>query len=104
MLKETAMRDDDPLVCHCLTVAESEILVAIRKGADSVEAVGRHCEAGTGCQSCHEPIRALLQQEARCELAHSRAPRSLRQLSLFDALVDDGGKRRTVAPAGSHKR
>ena len=97
------MRDDDPLVCHCLTVAESEILVAIRGGADSVEAVGQRCEAGTGCQSCHDPIRALLQQEACRELARSRAPRSLRQLSLFDELSDQGGKRR-AAPLGSHKR
>lgn len=98
------MREDDPLVCHCLTVAESEILVAIRDGADSVEAVGQYCEAGTGCQSCHAPIRALLQQEARRELARSRAPKSLRQLSLFDGLVDDGGRSRKVAPLGSHKR
>jgi NAD(P)H-nitrite reductase large subunit len=97
------MREDDPLVCHCLTVAESEILVAIRSGADSVEAVGRCCEAGTGCQSCHAPIRALLQQEAQRELARSRAPRSLRQLSLFDPLVEPGSKRR-AAPMGSHKR
>lgn len=96
------MREDDPLVCHCLTVAESEILVAIRRGADSVEAVGQHCEAGTGCQSCHGPIRALLQQEARRELARSHAPRSLRQLSLFDELVDQGKRRGT--PMGSHKR
>jgi NAD(P)H-nitrite reductase large subunit len=98
------MPEDDPLVCHCLTVAESEILLAIRKGADSVEAVGQHCEAGTGCQSCHAPIRALLQQEARRELARDQAPKSLRQLSLFDGLVEDGGKRRTVVPLGSHKR
>ncbi|MFO7562230.1 MAG: (2Fe-2S)-binding protein [Enhygromyxa sp.] len=98
------MREDDPLVCHCLTVAESEILVAIRSGADSLQAVGSHCEAGTGCQSCHEPIRALLQQEARRQLARDQAPKSLRQLSLFDELVDEGGRRRTIAPAGSHKR
>ncbi len=98
------MREDDPLVCHCLTVAESEILLAIRGGADSVEAVGQFCEAGTGCQGCHGPIRALLQEQTRRELAGSRAPKSLRQLSLFDGLVDDGGRRRTNIPVGSHKR
>jgi len=94
----------DPLLCHCLAVAESEVMLAIRGGADSIEAVGRCCEAGTGCQSCHEPIRSLLQQEARRELALDRAPKSLRQLSLFEALVDDGGRRRAAAPLGSHKR
>lgn len=97
------MREDDPLVCHCLAVAESEILAAIRCGADSVEAVGQACEAGTGCQSCHGSIRALLQQETRRELARNRAPRSLRQLSLFDQLSEHGSKR-SAAPMGSHKR
>lgn len=96
------MREDDPLVCHCLAVAESEILAAIRQGADSVESVGRHCEAGTGCQSCHAPIRALLQEEARRELARDRAPRSLRQLSLFDSQIEPG--KRSNTPMGSHKR
>jgi NAD(P)H-nitrite reductase large subunit len=99
-----AAREDDPLVCHCLTVAESEILVAIRAGADSVEAVGHWCEAGTACRSCHGPIQALLSQQVQQDLARSRAPKSLRQLSLFDGLVDDSGSRRSVVPRGSHKR
>ncbi|KIG12774.1 hypothetical protein DB30_01035 [Enhygromyxa salina] len=98
------MREKDPLVCHCLAVAESEVLHAIRSGADSLESVGHYCEAGTGCRSCHEPIRALLRDHARLELARHRAPKSLRQLSLFDELVDDSGGRRTSAPMGSHKR
>jgi NAD(P)H-nitrite reductase large subunit len=98
------IRDEDPLVCHCLAVSESEVVHAIRSGADSLEAVGSYCEAGTGCKSCHGPIRVLLQQEAKRELARSRAPKSLRQLSLFDDLVDERGSRRQVAPAGSHKR
>ena len=98
------MRDQDPLVCSCLTVAESEVLHAIRCGADSVDAVGRACEAGTCCQSCHDGIRSLLQQDARRELARSRSPKSLRQLSLFDELVDERGRRREPTPMGSHKR
>ncbi|WP_219906889.1 (2Fe-2S)-binding protein [Enhygromyxa salina] len=91
-------------MCHCLSVSEAEVVHAIRTGADSLEAVGRYCEAGTGCKSCHDPIRVLLQQEARRDLARSRAPKSLRQLSLFDELVDDAGGRRQSAPMGSHKR
>lgn len=98
------MREEDPLVCHCLAVSESEVLHAIRSGADSLEAVGRYCEAGTGCKSCHDPIRAILLQHARRELARDRAPKSLRQLSLFDELIDDVGGRRKSAPMGSHKR
>jgi NAD(P)H-nitrite reductase large subunit len=93
--------DDDPLVCNCLAVRESEILHAIRSGADSVGSVGQYCEAGTGCTSCHDPIRVLLRDHARIELAHSRAPKSLRQLTLFD---DVALARRSHTPSGSHKR
>ena len=96
---------DEPLVCHCLAVSEAEITQAIRGGADSVEAVGQYCEAGTACQSCHGPIRALLRIEASRALAENRAPKSLRQLSLFDALVDDsGGRRRKATPRGGHEK
>ena len=98
------MSDADPLVCHCLAVAESEILHAIRGGADSVESVGQYCEAGTGCKSCHEAIRIMLRDDAARQLARSRAPKSLRQLSLFDQLVDDSGGRRTTTPMGSHRK
>ena len=97
------MRDGDPLVCHCLAVAESEILHAIRSGADSIESVGQYCEAGTACQSCHGSIRTMLQLEAKRSLAENRAPKSLRQLSLFDQL-EGGGSRRSTTPMGSHKR
>lgn len=95
---------DEPLVCHCLAVTEAEIAQAIRSGADSVESVGQYCEAGTACQSCHGPIRTLLRIEASRALAQSRAPKSLRQLSLFDALMDDAGGRRKAAPRGGHKK
>ncbi|MCA9683856.1 MAG: (2Fe-2S)-binding protein [Myxococcales bacterium] len=97
------MRDPaDPLVCHCLAVAESEIRAAIRGGADSVAAVGALCEAGTACQSCHESIRCLLRAQASEDLARSRAPKSLRQLNLFDEVV--GASREKRGPGGSHKR
>lgn len=95
------MLDADPVVCNCLAVRESEIMHAIRSGADSVATVGQYCEAGTGCTNCHEPIRVMLQEQARIELAHSRAPKSLRQLTLFDEV---GAARRSRTPAGSHKR
>ena len=41
------------------------------------------------------------------QLARSQAPKSLRQLSLYDALLTedgDGGKRRTPSPMGSHRK
>lgn len=93
---------EDPYVCLCLAVRESEIRAAIAGGADSVARVGGMCEAGTGCQSCHPQLRDMLREHAAAQLARSQAPKSLRQLSLFDEVLD--ANRRTTAPGGSHKR
>jgi bacterioferritin-associated ferredoxin len=92
----------DPFVCVCLAVRESEIRAAIAAGADSVATLGGKCEAGTACQSCHPQLREMLREHAAKQLARSQAPESLRQISLFDDVVD--GSRRTVTPSGSHKR
>jgi len=97
-----AVTPEDPYVCLCLAVRESEIRTAIAEGADSVARVGGMCEAGTACQSCHPQLRELLREHAAKQLARSRAPESLRQISLFDDVVEPG--RRTNTPSGSHKR
>ncbi len=95
------MTPDDPYVCLCLSVRQSEIRAAIAGGADSVARVGGMCEAGTACKSCHPQLRELLREYAAQQLARSLAPKSLRQLSLFDDVLD--ASRRTVVPSGSHK-
>lgn len=89
-------------MCLCLAVRQSEIRAAIAGGADSVARVGGMCEAGSACQSCHPQLRELLREHAANQLARSQAPKSLRQLSLFDDVVD--ASRRTSKPSGSHKR
>jgi bacterioferritin-associated ferredoxin len=62
------------LLCRCVVVSEREVLLAIRCGARSVADVGRHCDAGTGCGSCHAGIEAMLAQEdRRRERAAARA-------------------------------
>jgi bacterioferritin-associated ferredoxin len=93
---------EDPYVCVCLAVRESEISEAIAAGADTVARIGGKCEAGTACQSCHTQLREMLREHAAKQLARSKAPESLRQISLFDDLVD--GSRRPIDPSGSHKR
>jgi bacterioferritin-associated ferredoxin len=93
---------EDPYVCLCLAVRVSEIQAAIAEGADSVARVGGMCEAGTACQSCHPQLRELLREHAAKQLARSQAPESLRQISLFDDVLD--ATRRTTKPSGSHKR
>jgi bacterioferritin-associated ferredoxin len=45
-------------ICHAVTVAD--VTAHVRDGADTVEAVGRACGAGTGCGSCREGIGAII--------------------------------------------
>jgi bacterioferritin-associated ferredoxin len=45
-------------ICHAVTVAD--VAAHVRDGADTVEAVGRACGAGTGCGSCRERIGAII--------------------------------------------
>ncbi|TQS41551.1 (2Fe-2S)-binding protein [Cryptosporangium phraense] len=48
-------------VCICTRVRESEIRTAISAGACDEFDVADACGAGTGCGSCVERIRGLLQ-------------------------------------------
>ena len=75
-------RDLTAIVCNCMRVDEGEILDAIRAGARSIEAVGEACEAGTGCQTCHEAITLML-REAEAERRRAAPNELLTQLSLF---------------------
>lgn len=52
------------LLCKCFRVSEREVRRAIRRGARSIERIGDACEAGTGCQTCHPSLEALLREEA----------------------------------------
>jgi assimilatory nitrate reductase catalytic subunit len=50
-------------VCACFGVGEKTILHAIKEqGLSSIEAVGQHLKAGTGCGSCVPEIRRLLER------------------------------------------
>ncbi len=91
----------DPLICQCTAVYRSEIESAIASGASTVREVGDACDAGTGCQSCHYDIRALLEAHARRQLARQQAPDPLRQLSLFDEITD---RKKPRGPGGAHGR
>ena len=71
------------VLCQCMNVTESEIKRAIRAGASTVDAIGEHCEAGTGCGSCRGGIEVLL-QEAKLARGRKRVPAALLdQLGLF---------------------
>ena len=48
------------ILCLCHGKSERDVDETIRAGADSVEAVGDRCGAGTGCGMCVEEIAQRL--------------------------------------------
>jgi assimilatory nitrate reductase catalytic subunit len=58
------------LVCLCNGVNERKVARAVERGADTIEAVGRACGAGTTCHGCHATIEELI--EARLAVAPIR--------------------------------
>lgn len=54
-------KSPDDIICNCMQITRDEIIQAIKKeGADSVEKVGEHTEAGTVCGSCQDEIEEIL--------------------------------------------
>lgn len=51
------------IVCHCAVVRDHEIRTEVRLGADTVEAVGARCGAGTVCGGCHEAVAETIIDE-----------------------------------------
>ena len=63
---DTAVRElkDDPLVCTCFNVHESEIVQAVRiNHLTTVEQVTNYTKAGGACGRCKEAIQAILDRE-----------------------------------------
>ncbi|TNF30569.1 MAG: (2Fe-2S)-binding protein [Deltaproteobacteria bacterium] len=50
------------IVCVCEGVSDREIRGAIQHGADSVEAIGRACRAGTDCGACRRHLAGMLRE------------------------------------------
>ncbi|HEV7774553.1 MAG TPA: molybdopterin-dependent oxidoreductase [Conexibacter sp.] len=63
----------DELVCSCQAVPRATIAAAIRANAlTSLEQVGRHTQAGTGCGGCRVRVQALLDEVEAATLAELR--------------------------------
>ncbi len=65
------------IVCLCHGVTAAQLHNVVESGAETVEAVGRHCGAGTDCGSCIGHIEDVLDA-----CADRRAPCSARRLPL----------------------
>jgi bacterioferritin-associated ferredoxin len=50
------------LVCSCHGVTTRRIRDAIARGADTLEAIGEVCEAGTCCMGCHATLDCMLEE------------------------------------------
>ncbi|MGY3534986.1 nitrate reductase [Bradyrhizobium sp. USDA 4452] len=55
-----AGEDVGPIVCSCFSVGRHQIAAEIRKGADSIDAIGRCLKAGTNCGGCKPEIGKLI--------------------------------------------
>jgi bacterioferritin-associated ferredoxin len=66
-----------------MVVSEREVVLAIRAGARTVDDVGEHCDAGSGCGSCRGGIEVLLAQEAERRRRADVPAALLDQLGLF---------------------
>lgn len=52
----------DYLVCTCMGVMHSDIVNAIKNGADSFEKLSEELGVGTGCNSCVEEVCCILKE------------------------------------------
>lgn len=50
-------------VCICAAVTDARVHECLRDGARTVEDVGRHCGAGTGCGSCLDRLDGLVDSQ-----------------------------------------
>jgi len=58
------------IVCVCHGIPCKKIRAVIREGAESVDAVGAACGAGTDCGACRDAIEDLIEETASSRRAH----------------------------------
>jgi bacterioferritin-associated ferredoxin len=82
------------LVCHCHALTDRDIRRTVRAtGACSVDEVGDHCGAATGCGGCYEVVDEIVRCEKRRLLvlqAEDASKPGLEQASLQLALALTG--------------
>ncbi len=60
--------------CICNAVTDDQVITAIDRGADTVEAVGDATRAGTCCGGCRDHLEDLIAERClSCPLAGLRA-------------------------------
>jgi bacterioferritin-associated ferredoxin len=57
--------------CICAAVTTTKVRECVRNGALTVDDIGDHCGAGTGCGTCVERLAGLLEGAAPAALSGS---------------------------------
>lgn len=60
MSKSLLAQKPDYLVCVCMGVMYHDILAAIERGDRTFKQLQESLMVGTGCSSCHEEVREIL--------------------------------------------
>ncbi len=73
---------DDPVICHCFDVHESEIVRVVRENKlTTVEQVTNFCKAGGACGSCKDDIQAIIDRIlSESKPPETSSPRPMTQL------------------------
>jgi bacterioferritin-associated ferredoxin len=51
-------------VCVCAAVTEVQVHACIDAGATTIEQIGQRCQAGTGCGSCLDRLRCMIEESS----------------------------------------
>ena len=73
---------DDPVICHCFDVHESEIVRVVKENKlTTVEQVTNFCKAGGACGMCRDDIKAIIDKVlAESKPVEPSTPRPMTQL------------------------
>ncbi|MFC4336663.1 (2Fe-2S)-binding protein [Salininema proteolyticum] len=63
--------------CICMGVSEEEVHECAASGADTVEAVGDACGAGTSCGNCHSRLRGMIESHFEQSVPAQAGPGAL---------------------------
>lgn len=55
----------DYIVCTCFEVMHSDIVAAIERGNNTFKGLSQELGVGTGCSSCVDEVRQILDQELK---------------------------------------
>lgn len=64
-------QEQDYLVCTCMGVMHSDICAAIDQGAESFQDLSDQLGVGTGCSSCVEEVKSILEKKNKPECCKS---------------------------------